>query len=197
MLFMEEQYGSKQPFLFFTDYHDELADAVRNGRRKEFSNFSAFSDEKRRAQIPDPNDKLTFESSSPNVANKEDELDRLEWRHFYRSALTVRAKLIMPRLKGAKSLGANLTGEKALVARWKLGDGETLSIALNLADVPVTLSDAPEGKVIFETPPRAQDRAYEGEPSGRTFVAWLTGDVNEYASAHDARRLQPTEGQRK
>ncbi|HMC45564.1 MAG TPA: malto-oligosyltrehalose trehalohydrolase, partial [Caballeronia sp.] len=42
MLFMEEQYGSTQPFLFFTDYHDELADAVREGRRREFAKFSAF-----------------------------------------------------------------------------------------------------------------------------------------------------------
>jgi maltooligosyltrehalose trehalohydrolase len=197
MLFMEEQYGSEQPFLFFTDYHDELADAVREGRRKEFANFSAFTDEERRAQIPDPNDKRTFELSSPSVANKEDELDRLEWRHFYRSALTVRARLITPRLKGAKALGANVLGEKALVARWRLGDGETLSIALNLANAPVALSDAPLGKIIFETPPRAQDRANEGEISGGTFVAWLTGEVNEYASAHGARRLGPTEGQRK
>ncbi|WP_250487048.1 malto-oligosyltrehalose trehalohydrolase [Caballeronia sp. GaOx3] len=197
MLFMEEQYGSKQPFLFFTDYHDELADAVREGRRKEFANFSAFTDEQRRAQIPDPNDKRTFEKSSPTVADKKNELDRLEWLHFYRSALTVRAKLIAPRLKGTKSLGANVIGEKALVARWKLGDGETLSIALNLADAPVALADAPQGRVVFETPPRAQDRVSTGELGGRTFVAWLTGDVNEYAVAHDARRVEAIEGQRK
>jgi len=196
MLFMEEQYGSKQPFLFFTDYHDELADAVREGRRREFAKFSAFADEKRRAQIPDPNDKRTFEMSSPNVANKSDELDRLDWLHFYRSALTVRAKLVTPRLKGAKALGATVLGEKAVVARWKLGDGETLTIALNLADAPVALTDAPQGKVVFETPARAQDRASEGELSARTFVAWITGEVNEYAIAHDARHLEPIEGQR-
>ena len=64
---MEEQYGSKQPFLFFTDYHDELADAVREGRRREFAKFSAFTDEKRRAQIPDPNDAGTFRMSSPSA----------------------------------------------------------------------------------------------------------------------------------
>jgi maltooligosyltrehalose trehalohydrolase len=196
MLFMEEQYGSKQPFLFFTDYHDELADAVREGRRREFAKFSAFADEKRRAQIPDPNDKRTFEMSSPSVANKSDELDRLDWLHFYRSALTVRAKLVTPRLKGAKALGATVLGEKAVVARWKLGDGETLTIALNLADAPVALTDAPQGKVVFETPARAQDRASEGELSARTFVAWITGEVNEYASAHDARHLEPIEGKR-
>jgi maltooligosyltrehalose trehalohydrolase len=191
LLFMEEQYGSKQPFLFFTDYHDQLADAVREGRRKEFAKFSAFTDEKRRAQIPDPNDKRTFEISSPKVSDKQDEEDRLTWLHFYRSALTVRAKLITPRLKGAKSLGATVLGEKALLARWKLADGETLTVALNLGETAVALAEAPSGKIIFETPARAQDRMRQGELAGRAFLAWLTGEVNEYAIAHDARRFEP------
>ena len=87
LLFMEEQYGSKQPFLFFTDYHDELADAVREGRRREFAKFSAFTDEKRRAQIPDPNDASTFRMSSPSPDASRKRRGRLEWLHFYRSAL--------------------------------------------------------------------------------------------------------------
>ena len=43
------------PFQFFTDHHGELADAVREGRRKEFASFASFSDPARRAAIPDPN----------------------------------------------------------------------------------------------------------------------------------------------
>jgi malto-oligosyltrehalose trehalohydrolase len=70
MLFMDEEYGSTQPFLFFTDYHDELADAVREGRRREFAKFSAFTDEKRRAQIPDPNAVETFRMSSPDESKR-------------------------------------------------------------------------------------------------------------------------------
>ncbi|KND55060.1 Malto-oligosyltrehalose trehalohydrolase [Candidatus Paraburkholderia kirkii] len=197
LLFMEEQYGSKQPFLFFTDYHDQLADAVREGRRREFAKFSAFSDETRRARIPDPNDRKTFEMSSPGAPDKQDEQDRLDWLHFYRSALTVRAKLITPRLKGAKSLGAEVLGEKALVARWRLGDGETLAVALNLDETGIALNEQPSGKIIFETPSRAQDRARDGELSGRTFLAWLTGEVNEYAIAHDARRFEPASAEGK
>ncbi|WP_250514536.1 malto-oligosyltrehalose trehalohydrolase [Caballeronia sp. INDeC2] len=197
LLFMEEQYGSKQPFLFFTDYHDQLADAVREGRRREFAKFSAFTDEKRRAQIPDPNDEKTFDMSSPKLSDKQDEEDRLEWLHFYRSALTVRAKLITPRLKGAKSLDADVLGDKALVASWKLGDGETLSVALNLGESAVALKEQPPGKLIFEAPARAQDRARDGELGGRTFLAWLTGEVNEYAIAHDARRFEPASAEGK
>ena len=198
MLFMDEEYGSTQPFLFFTDYTGELADAVREGRRREFARFSAFSDEKRRAQIPDPNDVQTFAASSPpepiqGAAADANAKDRLEWMHFYKSALAVRAKLITPRLKHAKACGstvltaANGGDANALIARWKLADGETLSIALNLSKENVAFPDLPAGKVIFETPPRVREQIDAKVLPSYAFVAWVTGDVSDYAIGHDAR----------
>ncbi|MBV8627140.1 MAG: DUF3459 domain-containing protein, partial [Paraburkholderia sp.] len=199
LLFMEEEYGSDQPFLFFTDYSGDLAEAVREGRRREFARFSAFSDESRRAHIPDPNDARTFAASSPPsllAANSApDSGERLEWMHFYKSALAVRGKLITPRLahskpRGAKVLSAADGAEaEALVARWRLGDGQTLSVALNLSRDDVPLTETPEGKVVFETPSRVRDRIVEGQLPSFSFVAWLTGDVCEYASGHDARKV--------
>ncbi|WP_341317129.1 malto-oligosyltrehalose trehalohydrolase [Paraburkholderia sp. IMGN_8] len=197
LLFMDEECGSTQPFLFFTDYTGELAEAVREGRRREFARFSSFSDEKRRAQIPDPNDAKTFAASSPPASAEasapEDAKDRLEWMHFYKSALAVRAKLITPRLKHAKALGAmvlaaeNGADANALIARWKLGDGETLSIALNLSKDSVPFGDVPAGKVVFETPPRVREQIDARVLPSHAFVAWLTGDVSDYAIGHDAR----------
>ena len=64
-MFMGEEGASNAPFQFFTDHHGELADAVREGRRREFASFAAFSDPARRAQIPDPNAPETFERSRP------------------------------------------------------------------------------------------------------------------------------------
>ena len=75
----------------------------------------------------------------------------------------------------------------ALVARWKLGDGETLSIALNLSKENVAFANMPDGKVIFETPPRVREQVDAGVLPPNTFVAWLTGDVSDYAIGHDAR----------
>jgi maltooligosyltrehalose trehalohydrolase len=199
LLFMDEEYGSTQPFLFFTDYTGELADAVREGRRREFARFSSFSDEKRRAQIPDPNDLKTFTASSPPAPdqareqNNADAKDRLDWMHFYKSALAVRAKLVTPRLQHSKALGASVLGAagggdaNALVARWKLCDGETLSIALNLSKEGVAFDNVPAGKVIFETPPRVREQIDAGTLPTNAFVAWLTGDVSDYAISHDAR----------
>ncbi|CAN7657609.1 malto-oligosyltrehalose trehalohydrolase [Trinickia sp. LjRoot230] len=221
LLFMGEESGSTQPFLYFTDYADELADAVREGRRREFAKFAAYADPDRRARIPDPNAVQTFALSSPSTEDETCEADdTLEtngtsgtsgtprtspvaehdaWRHFYRAALAVRAKLIAPRIARARSLGATIlptaTGREAnaLVARWSLSDGETLSIALNLTPDGIPLPARPDGMVIFETPPRARELVDKGELPPYASIAWLTGDVNSYALRHDARIVEPLE----
>jgi maltooligosyltrehalose trehalohydrolase len=209
LIFMGEECGSTQPFLYFTDYAGELADAVREGRRREFEKFSAFTDPERRARIPDPNAVRTFALSSPPA---EDEMcegspgqganavgERDAWLHFYRSALAVRAKLIAPRIAHARALGADIlctaSGHEAnaLVARWRLSDGETLAIALNLTPDALPFAQRLDGMVIFETPPRSRDGVEAGELPPYTCLAWLTGDVNSYALRHDSRALQPRE----
>jgi maltooligosyltrehalose trehalohydrolase len=81
----------------------------------------------------------------------------------------------------------NGTDANALIARWKLGDGETLSLALNLSKQSVPFNDVPAGKVIFETPPRVREQIDAGTLPPNTFVAWLTGDVSDFAIRHDAR----------
>ncbi|WP_188945256.1 malto-oligosyltrehalose trehalohydrolase, partial [Polymorphobacter multimanifer] len=55
LLFMGDETGSRSPFLFFTDFDADLADAVREGRRREFAKFEAFADPSARERIPDPN----------------------------------------------------------------------------------------------------------------------------------------------
>ncbi len=60
LLFMGEEYGEQRPFQFFTDHIDPaIAEATREGRRREFEKFSAFSGE----DVPDPQDPATFERS--------------------------------------------------------------------------------------------------------------------------------------
>jgi maltooligosyltrehalose trehalohydrolase len=60
MLFQGEEYGERAPFQFFSDHIDrEIADATREGRRREFASFAEFSG----AEVPDPQDAATFERS--------------------------------------------------------------------------------------------------------------------------------------
>jgi maltooligosyltrehalose trehalohydrolase len=59
MLFMGEEYGETAPFQFFSDHIDKrIADATREGRRREFAAFAEFEED-----IPDPQDPATFERS--------------------------------------------------------------------------------------------------------------------------------------
>jgi maltooligosyltrehalose trehalohydrolase len=63
LLFMGQEWAATTPFLFFTDHAAELGLMVTAGRREEFGAFMAFADPSRRAQIPDPQDAVTFERS--------------------------------------------------------------------------------------------------------------------------------------
>lgn len=58
MLFMGEEYGEDRPFLYFVDHEDaELKKQVREGRKKEFQEFSWGKN------IPDPCEQKTFARS--------------------------------------------------------------------------------------------------------------------------------------
>ncbi len=84
MLFMGEEYGENAPFQFFSDHIDPgIAEATREGRRSEFASFAAFSEE----EIPDPQDRATFERSK--LTRRRDEaLSRL-----YAELLATRTRL--------------------------------------------------------------------------------------------------------
>jgi maltooligosyltrehalose trehalohydrolase len=60
LLFMGEEHDERAPFQFFTDHIDPfIADATREGRKREFAAFTAFSGEK----VPDPQAVETFDRS--------------------------------------------------------------------------------------------------------------------------------------
>jgi malto-oligosyltrehalose trehalohydrolase len=128
LLFMGEEKASRTPFLFFTDHHAELADAVREGRRNEFARFPAFAEPAARERIPDPNAPETFAVSVP----QSDPLFGVAREALYRRLIDLRRTMIVPRLDGARALDATVLGEKAVAARWRLGDGAILTLATNL-----------------------------------------------------------------
>ena len=60
LLFQGEEYAETAPFQFFTDHIDRsIADATREGRRREFAGFAGFT----AADVPDPQAPETFERS--------------------------------------------------------------------------------------------------------------------------------------
>jgi maltooligosyltrehalose trehalohydrolase len=162
MLFMGEEVGAREPFLFFTDFHGDLAAAVREGRRKEFAHSPGFGDAHDLEAIPDPNEAATFEASRW-TANAP---DAAAWRALVTRLLNLRREHIVPRLDGAAAIGAEAIGEAAVVARWRLGDGAILAIAVNLGDAPVA-AVLPTTRPLFGEP-------VVGAIPADTTLAWIT-----------------------
>ena len=85
LLFMGEEHDEAHPFQFFTDHIDPfIADATRDGRRREFAAFAAFSGE----EVPDPQAEETFLRSKldPGAGDP-------EHRAYYAELLRIRREL--------------------------------------------------------------------------------------------------------
>jgi len=129
MLFMGEEWGSKAPFPFFCDFQGDLANAVRQGRRKEFAGaYAKYGDE-----IPDPLEESTFQSA---VLDWDARNDAAGGRRLalVRDLLAIRRREIIPRLAGAAFGEAQAADDGLLTAIWRMGDGTTLSLLANLSD---------------------------------------------------------------
>ncbi|MBJ2285978.1 malto-oligosyltrehalose trehalohydrolase [Pseudomonas sp. MF6755] len=143
MIFMGDEVNAAEPFLFFTDHHGELAEAVREGRRNEFADFAAFHDPEQRERIPDPNALPTFLQSAPSFVEN-------DHAQLYRHLLSLRHQHVVPHLPGTVALGAQVLAEGAVTALWRLGNGSILQIDLNLSEQPLDLPAPPH--IIFQTP---------------------------------------------
>ena len=157
LIFMGEEAASPTPFLFFTDHPPNLAAAVREGRRQEFARFPAFTDATARARIPDPNAVETFEASVPLFGAPKAETRAA----LYRRLLEIRHTALIPRLEGTVSLGAEPIGPAAVVARWRMGDGSVLTLAVNLGETPELVGEL-AGTELFATSEVAHHHAQAG-----------------------------------
>lgn len=157
LMFMGEEWGAENPFLYFTDVGDDLADAVRDGRRGEFKAFPEFASPEARERIPDPLAESTFARS------------RLHWQDldhercarrlaFVRGLLDLRRREVVPRLRdipGGKAEAfwhaKSVTRGRIIEARWTMGDGSQLSVLSNLSPEPQPHATRPEGLLIYES----------------------------------------------
>jgi maltooligosyltrehalose trehalohydrolase len=156
LLFMGEEWDAPEPFPFFCDFSGELADLVREGRRREFAEFPAFADPQLRARIPDPIAPATFQSAVLDWRRQDEprHRDRLE---LYRRLLGTRRREIAPRLGGMSNPAATVEemGERHFSVRWRLGDGSTLALDANLSGDAVSGIPARRrnGRLLHESEP--------------------------------------------
>ena len=128
LLFMGEEWGATEPFPFFCDFKGALAEAVRNGRKREFAEAYA----KHGADIPDP------------LAEKTRDMAVLDWDALlmspHRERLTMVRALLKARREHVVPLVRDMSGGAdaridgdVLTAEWRAGD-RRLQLVANLSE---------------------------------------------------------------
>ncbi len=176
MLFMGEEWGSRQPFPFFCEFGPELAQAVTEGRRKEFAKFPQFSDPAKQAQIPDPNAESTYQSAILNWAHRESP-EHAAWVARYQSLLQLRKDVVVPLLKEGKpeSVSYELFGDEAFMVQWQF-KGRQLQVFANFSDQSAQAQQG-DGDLLYETQPGAFQQLMEkGEIPERACV-WAVKSI--------------------
>jgi malto-oligosyltrehalose trehalohydrolase len=161
MLFLGEEFAASAPFQFFCDFGPELAHAVRDGRRAEFSSFTRFQGPAAAAAIPDPNAESTFLRSKLDWRECAEPGHR-EWHALYSELLELRRRMIVPHLSGAFHGGSfEIAGTTGLAVDWILGDGSRLALRANFSSTPWRAPPPARGEVIYALAagPHYQDSA--------------------------------------
>jgi maltooligosyltrehalose trehalohydrolase len=128
LLFMGEEWGATEAFPFFCDFSGDLAQAVRDGRKREFAGAYA----KHGDAIPDP---VLQESRDAAVLDWDARKHPVHAQRlaFTRSLLAARTKWIVPLLPKLTEKGEAVFRSQLLNARWPAG-GKTLLLLANLSD---------------------------------------------------------------
>ncbi|WP_338673693.1 malto-oligosyltrehalose trehalohydrolase [Streptomyces sp. SCSIO 30461] len=130
MLFMGEEWGASTPWLYFTDHTDpELAEAVRQGRRREFTGHGWSADD-----IPDPQEPATRERSclDRGERDREPHARLLAW---YRELIALRRS--QPDLSDPDLAAVRVAYDEE--ARWFVFRRGDLRIAVNLGEAPAVI----------------------------------------------------------
>jgi len=148
MLFMGEEWGETRPFPFFCDFQGALAQAVRDGRRREFRD--AYGAGKEEHNPPDALSEQTFYSAKLDWSKKGQ-------RHYakrfelVRRLLKCRKEFVTPQLADLSRYSVDASDtDNVLSARWTLQDG-ILHCRANLAANAASAEPLP-GKPIWNVP---------------------------------------------
>jgi maltooligosyltrehalose trehalohydrolase len=141
LLFMGEEWGATEPFPFFCDFKGELAEAVRNGRKREFAEAYA-----RHASIPDPISPDTRASAVLDweAITRPEHARRLE---LTCALLDVRRRAIVPLLAAIRESEVSFD-DGVLSGRWQAGS-KVLKLLANLTDVALRRAEMNWGEPIW------------------------------------------------
>ncbi len=150
LMFMGDEWGAREPFPFFCDFHGDLAEAVRQGRKREFAEaYAAHGDE-----IPDP---LSQETRNAAVLDWDarDKPDHAKRLALTRGLLSARRTWIAPLLPAMVTDGFVRVRHDVLTASWLAGQKRLLLLA-NLSDAVKKNTTTAWGEPIWGGAPPAE-----------------------------------------
>lgn len=125
LLFMGDEYGETNPFLFVADYAGEIGEAVRKGRRDEAVNFSSIAADDAETELPDPLSVSTFETCKLDwdYARSAEGLERIA---LHRQLIALRRKHIIPHLAAREPVSAKVVGAEdgMLAIDWQFSNAK-------------------------------------------------------------------------
>ncbi len=173
MIFMGEEWRASTPFPYFCDFHGELADKVREGRRDEFKSFPEFKDPEKRDQIPDPLAESTFLSGKLKWEEMS-QPEQAECLTRHRDLITIRQREIVGLLDLIEGNAGSfdILGPGAVLVRWQIRDGRELRLYANLCDRAKEGFPQSEGRVLWHEGPELQ-----GSSCGPWTARWTLKDA--------------------
>lgn len=141
LVFMGEEYGEKSPFLYFVSHSDPaLVEAVREGRKREFSGFGW------KGEVPDPSAIETFELSKIDISLHGKDPWHAEMFEYYKNLIRLRKEIPALSDPSRKTMETNLK-EGAITIVRRGGHGDDAFIGLNFSDKAVAVEPPGEGYV--------------------------------------------------
>jgi maltooligosyltrehalose trehalohydrolase len=139
LLFMGEEYGEPAPFQYFTSHTDaKLAQAVREGRRSEFSAFY------REGEPPDPQAESTFVSSKLYHGHRDRGQHRALW-DFYRELIRLRKEEPPLRELDASILEVRVHDSSNSLEMQRSYGSDSLFVVFNFGERAVESGSVPPG----------------------------------------------------
>ena len=172
MLFMGEEWQAPQPFPYFCDFEPELADKVREGRKREFARFEKFGDRGGVAALPDPTSLATFNSARLdwNLLKEGDHADILDQAQRLLAIRKADIVPLIPKIHSGTCIKLEANG--AFAVDWRLDDGACLHLLANMTDRAVPVVGRVAGRMIYSTHPNIRAAMTRNELAPWS-VTWL------------------------
>lgn len=141
LIFMGEEYGERNPFLYFTSHGDnDLIKAVREGRNREFSYLAE------KNEVPDPQDTETFNNSKLNWDDHNEQ--QLNLLLFYKEVIRLRKSNPVLKSTDRQGVEAQIVADNQALILLRQHHESVIICMMNFTENEITIETEPAKSLI-------------------------------------------------